>query len=88
LLWAGLLLALAIAVPWHAAAWRLHGEDFLESYLGYHLFARLSGSIEGHTGGPLFYLGVLVDGQRAWFLATLVAMPYAAWRALREALRS
>jgi len=85
LLWASVLLALAIAVPWHAAAWQLHGEHFLEGYLGYHLFARLGGAIEGHAGGPLFYLGALLDGQRAWFLATLVALPYAAWRAFRDA---
>jgi 4-amino-4-deoxy-L-arabinose transferase-like glycosyltransferase len=82
-LWAGVALSLAVAAPWHLAAWRAHGQVFLDDYLGYHLLARAGGAIEGHAGGPLFYLGVLIEDQRPWVLATLLALPFALWHAAR-----
>ena len=81
-LWLGAALAAAIVVPWHAIQLAQHGRAFLDEYLFYHVVARSFEPIEGHAGGPLFYLAALVDNQRPWFLLGFAAMPWALGKAI------
>lgn len=56
----GLLLFLAITLPWHAYVYAHFGAAFLHDYLGFHTLTRATGAIEGHRTQPWFYLWVLL----------------------------
>ncbi|HLI76897.1 MAG TPA: glycosyltransferase family 39 protein, partial [Acidobacteriaceae bacterium] len=53
---AGLLLFLALTVPWHAFVYASFGHAFLRDYLGFHTLTRATNAIEGHRTHPWFYL--------------------------------
>jgi 4-amino-4-deoxy-L-arabinose transferase-like glycosyltransferase len=83
-LWAGAGAFAVVALPWHVHQIARFGSAFLESYLGYHVLERAGEAIEGHSGGPFFYLGVLVRDAWPWGLVGLAALPWCALRAWRE----
>jgi len=58
--WRGILLCVAIAWPWYVAVTVTHGPTFIEGFFLKHNVARYSGAMEGHGGGPLYYLPVLL----------------------------
>lgn len=81
--WAGVAVGLAVALPWHLAMWNAHGEAFVREYLGYHVLGRAGAALEGHAGGPLYHLGVIVRENPPWALLQLATLPLlllAAWR--------
>jgi len=53
--WLGLLLAVAIALPWHLAMYAWQGQAFFTQFIGYMVVARSKAQIEGHTGGIAYY---------------------------------
>jgi len=65
----GLLLFLAVVLPWHVAVYLDTGWAFFEGFYLHHNVNRYSGAMEGHAGGPFYYL----------IVAPLVVMPFAAW---------
>ena len=56
----GLALFLAFVLPWHLAMLHLFGGQFLNQYLGFHVLARATRQIEGHTTPWWFYFKVLL----------------------------
>lgn len=52
----GLLILAAIAAPWYAYAYALHGQDFIDGFIMRHNVQRFSGSLEGHGGSAFYYL--------------------------------
>lgn len=52
----GLLILTAIAAPWYAYAYALHGQDFIDGFIMRHNVQRFSGSLEGHGGSAFYYL--------------------------------
>src|SRR5918911_3913009 len=71
--WLGLGLALAIALPWHLAVYLWQGNHFVTQYVGYMVVKRASAQIEGHTGGPAFYL----IQMRNQFFPWIYLLPFA-----------
>jgi len=67
--WPGLLLFLAIVLPWHVAVYLDTGWAFFEGFYLKHNVQRYSGAMEGHGGGVFYYV----------LVAPLVVMPFAAW---------
>lgn len=63
-LFAGLLILLAVNVPWFAAMVRLHGEEFVNHLLG----AEIRGRMIHETPFSFYYLGVLVRYYLPWSL--------------------
>ncbi len=76
-LWLGLAVAASIVVPWHVYQHLQHGQRFWDEYLFYHVVARSLHALEGHSGGPSYYLLAIIERQRPWFLLTFAALPYA-----------
>jgi 4-amino-4-deoxy-L-arabinose transferase-like glycosyltransferase len=72
--WQGFLLALLIMVPWHVAVYLQNSEAFTNSYIFYHVLARSTRSLEGHIGGPFFYLDVLAKDFVPWFYLAPIAL--------------
>jgi 4-amino-4-deoxy-L-arabinose transferase-like glycosyltransferase len=62
----GILIFCAVAVPWYAAMFRLHGADFWKSFFLHHNIERFTSTIGGHAGAPFYYLGVLAIGFFPW----------------------
>jgi 4-amino-4-deoxy-L-arabinose transferase-like glycosyltransferase len=58
--WRGIGLFVVIALPWYAAVTATHGTVFIEGFFLKHNVARYAGAMEGHGGGPLYYLPVLL----------------------------
>lgn len=68
-----LLTPLVIILPWHLYMLHIYGNSFINSYFGYHVFHRASSAIEGHTGGPAFYLVLLLKTYLPWLLLVIPA---------------
>lgn len=83
-LWVGVVIALAVSLPWHLASTVLGGQAFLGDYVGYHLIRRSAQPIEGHQGNALTYLAVIRNGFFPWAYLALFALPLAAWRWYRH----
>jgi 4-amino-4-deoxy-L-arabinose transferase-like glycosyltransferase len=66
--WQGMLLALLIVAPWHVLMYVWYGRTFLDEYIGYHVIARSTKTLEGHASGYFYYVGKLVDGFFPWSL--------------------
>jgi 4-amino-4-deoxy-L-arabinose transferase-like glycosyltransferase len=64
----GVAAALLITVPWHALMCVRHGRAFLDEYVGYHVVARATRTLEGHPSGYFYYVGKLIDGFFPWCL--------------------
>lgn len=80
----GAALGLLIALPWHLYQHVEVGAAFWDEYFFYHTLSRAREAIEGHTGGPAYYLEVLVRRQRPWFMVSLPALLYCVVIARRE----
>ncbi len=79
--WPGILLFLAIVLPWHLAVYLDSGWTFFEGFYLHHNLDRYRGAMEGHGGGLLYF----------FLVAPLVVMPFAGWlvaslRRLKRAL--
>jgi 4-amino-4-deoxy-L-arabinose transferase-like glycosyltransferase len=68
LLAAAALLVLPVAA-WVGARWQLDGWAFIGRMVQYDLVARTASALEGHRGGPLYYLNVLQKDQFDWLIA-------------------
>ena len=87
-LWAGGVVALVIIAPWHVLQIVEHGEAFLGDYVGFHVLTRSTEALEGHEGGPFYYVGALIREQYPWFVLSFVAFPWCAFLAWKEKSRS
>jgi 4-amino-4-deoxy-L-arabinose transferase-like glycosyltransferase len=58
--WFGLLLFLALILPWHLYMFHKFGAGFLTEYLGFHVLARATHQIEEHNTHWWYYLWVLL----------------------------
>lgn len=56
----GILVFLAIALPWYVAVTVTHGTTFIEGFFLKHNVGRFASAMEEHVGGPLYYLPVLL----------------------------
>jgi len=62
----GIIITLAIAAPWYAAEWLLHGEKFTQFILGFLFLSRFQGVVSGHPGPWDYYIFALMLGFAPW----------------------
>ncbi len=67
--WPGVLLFLAIVLPWHVAVYLDSGWAFFEGFYLHHNLDRYEGAMEGHSGSFLYF----------FLVAPLLVMPFAGW---------
>jgi 4-amino-4-deoxy-L-arabinose transferase-like glycosyltransferase len=77
------LLLVAIAAPWYAYAVHRHGRAFLDGFVMRHNVGRFTTTLEGHSGGPLYYAVVLPLVMLPWtpLLVRVLTDVRATWRA-------
>jgi 4-amino-4-deoxy-L-arabinose transferase-like glycosyltransferase len=86
--WQGVLLALLIIAPWHILMYVWYGRAFIDEYIGYHVIARSTRTLEGHASGYFYYVGKLVDGFFPWCLLVPFAVVSIIRRNLKDQSRS
>jgi len=67
---------------WAFLRWQLDGSQFLERMVTFDFIARTARALEGHRGGPLYYLNILQKYHYDWLVAGLLAwalFPSTAW---------
>ena len=80
----GILLALLIVAPWHILMHAWYGRPFIDEYIGYHVIARSTRTLEGHASGYFYYVGKLLDGFFPWCLLVPFAVVSFVRRSLKE----
>ena len=58
----GILLFLAIALPWYLLEYREQGMAFVEGFFFKHNISRFNSSFEGHSGSLFYYFPVIILG--------------------------
>ncbi|MGC3965594.1 MAG: glycosyltransferase family 39 protein [Rhodocyclaceae bacterium] len=70
----GWVILIAIALPWYAAEYHVHGRDFIDGFFLKHNVERFSGPLEGHSGSAFYYVlmvPVLLLPWLAWLVAAV-----------------
>ena len=86
--WQSVLLAVLIVAPWHILMYAWHGRAFTDEYIGYHVIARSTRTLEGHASSYFYYFGRLVDGFFPWCLVVPFAVISTIRRNLKDRARS
>lgn len=92
--WWPTIAALALFVfpiaSWMVARFRIDRWEFIDRLFFYDFVARTADVIEGHPGGPLYYLNILQKHHFDWIFAAVVALVLAPvpWAALRPLVAS
>jgi len=73
-----------VFLPWHLIMYKLHGQAFFDSYLGYHVLNRATLETEDKTGPIYWYLVVLKVSMRLWFVALLPAFFFALFKLVKS----
>jgi len=81
--WSGFLLAIVLVAPWHALMYAWYGRVFLDEYIGYHVIARATTTLEGHPSSYVYYIARIVDGFFPWVLLLPFAFIAGAKRAVK-----
>ena len=82
--WLGFLLALALVLPWHLAAYFHNPEMFVRDFLYKHYISRTGGAVEGHTGNYYYYIRTLINKYHPWVVLTAFSLPWVFWQLLRS----
>ena len=74
----GTLLCAAVAVPWYAAMYSLHGSDFINTFFGTHNFLRAT--VSEHPRDDVFYYYTLVNLLALFPWSGLVPLAVYKWQ--------
>ena len=79
-------IALALVVPWHVAAYLRDPQTFLDFTVNLHVRDQIASAQPWSTGGPLFYVDVLLSQDTIMGLLLLVGLPLGVtvWRRERD----
>ncbi len=77
-LFTGTLLCAAVAVPWYAAMYSLHGSDFINTFFGTHNFLRAT--VSEHPRDDVFYYYTLVNLLALFPWSGLVPLAVYKWQ--------
>jgi 4-amino-4-deoxy-L-arabinose transferase-like glycosyltransferase len=62
----GILVFLLLTVPWYVLVILANGEDYIDSFFGYHNFERFTRVVNGHDGVWYFYIPVTLGCFFPW----------------------
>ena len=70
----GILIILAIALPWYILVILANGQTYIDSFFGYHNFQRFTGVVNKHSAPWYFYFFVVLVGFAPWSIYLPVAI--------------
>lgn len=75
----GLLIILFITLPWYILVTWVNGQEYLNSFFGYHNFERFTSVVNRHSGPWYFYFIVVLLGFAPWSLYLPLAIARLKW---------
>ena len=88
--WQGMVLGVAIFLPWHLFMTFQHGSFFWKDYLGYHVIQRFLEPIldtPWNKESLLAYLNIYFERSGSWSIVSVFAIAYACKKYVREKYR-
>lgn len=70
----GILIILALALPWFILVILANGQTYIDSFFGYHNFQRFTGVVNKHSAPWYFYFFVVLVGFAPWSIYLPVAI--------------
>jgi 4-amino-4-deoxy-L-arabinose transferase-like glycosyltransferase len=70
----GGLLFLLLSVPWYILVYLANGQDYIDSFFGYHNFERFTSVVNNHSAPWYFYFLVVLIGFAPWSVHLPVAI--------------
>lgn len=65
----GILLALAVGLPWYFLMYKVHGEVFLDTFIGYHNITRFAAPEHPGQNSIFFFIPILFAAMMPWTAA-------------------
>ncbi|VEP16963.1 PMT family glycosyltransferase, 4-amino-4-deoxy-L-arabinose transferase [Hyella patelloides LEGE 07179] len=78
LLW-GAIIFLTITIPWYVLVWLENGQDYLDTFFGYHNFQRFTDVVNGHEAPWYFYFLIVFILLAPWSVYLPVAIANMRW---------
>ena len=69
------LILVGVAAPWYVYALHRHGQAFIDGFVMKHNVGRFTGTLEGHAGGPLYYVIALPLIALPWTPLFIALLP-------------
>ncbi len=82
--WIGVMIAVAIALPWNAYEMITNQNAFMKDVVIKHLFSRTTTALEGHAGNAYFYIRTLINKYHPWILVGVASGPWFLWKAAKN----
>ncbi len=80
----GVVLFLAIVLPWHIASFLSDPQGFWSGYVYKQYIARTSSAVEGHTGNYYYYIRTMINKYHPWIFLVPIALPWMIWQTIRS----
>ncbi len=81
--WVGVMLAVAVALPWNLYEIFAYRDFYVQGALTKHLFLRTTRAIDGHAGNLYFYIRVMVNKYHPWTLVSIFSAPFFLFQSIR-----
>ena len=78
LLWGGIIFFI-ITVPWYVLVWLENGQNFIDSFFGYHNFQRFTDVVNGHEAPWYFYFLIVLILFAPWSVYLPSAIANSRW---------
>lgn len=82
--WIGVMLAVAVALPWNLYELVFYREAFWRDVVIRNFFVRSGQVLDGHAGNYYFYIRTLVNKYHPWVLVGIWSAPFFLFKAIRE----
>ena len=82
--WQGILVFLAVVLPWYGYMYHTHGMEFINGFLGLHNVTRATQSEHPEVNHWWYYLPIFLGGSLPWTGAILYGM-YRGWKTRTDA---
>ncbi len=81
--WIGVMIAVAIALPWNIFEMVINRGQYMNEAWLKHL-SRAWTSLEGHQGNFYYYIRIMVNKYHPWVLVAIVSAPFFLFKAIKE----
>ena len=75
----GILLAFAVGLPWYVLMYKVHGEVFLDTFIGYHNLTRFAAPEHPGQNSLVFFIPVLLAAMMPWTIYLAPMFPPTAY---------
>jgi 4-amino-4-deoxy-L-arabinose transferase-like glycosyltransferase len=75
----GILIAFAVGLPWYIAMYHVHGEAFLDTFIGYHNITRFAAPEHPGRNSILYYVPIFLGAMMPW-MPTLFPALHRLWK--------